>query len=275
MTPHDDPFYVAAYLFLTIGVVGYALFTFKRRAWFKRLASWSGPLAFLGIVLGLIVRGIHLGYLPLFTNYEFALALVAAVLLVHFVLERRAGPGTEGAISLLLAFLLATYFLWLTPASARVAGAPVPFLRSPWFLIHALSVALGYGAFAVAGGMGIAYLCRAWFPSLGWLPEEDDLDSAGVFAVRIGFPWMTLGIVTGGIWALLTWATFWTWDPKETWALIVWLIYLFHLHARALPNWPGKRTAIISVIGLAAVLFAFLGTKWLARTIGVDIMQVQ
>mgnify|MGYP005863301015 CR=1 FL=1 len=260
----DVYFYIVAYLALIAGVASHILLLRGERPLLERLAFWSGWIALSGTVIGLLVRGVQLGHWPLMADFEFALALIAAVLVFHLLLERRA-KGREGLVSLFLALALATYFLWLAPATDRAVGTPMPFLRGPWFVLHTLTAALGYGAFVVAGGMGLAYLAKAWIPALAWLPELEDLDTASARAVRLGFPAMTLGIVTGGLWALATWAIFWAWDPKETWTLVVWLIYLFYLHARPLPRWAGKGTAIIAALGLAAVLFVFLGTRWLVR----------
>jgi len=268
---NDITFYLISYVLMAAGLGGCASFLTRRDPRFRRLAFWCSLLACTSIAIGLAARGIPVGYWPLITTYEFALAFIAAILVIYLILERREEAAGEGAIALLLAFILATYFLWLTPASMKVPRAPMPLLRSYWFLIHTATAAIGYGAFAVAGGIGIVYLIRPGLPFLArWFPEPQALDSASAYGVRIGFPWMTLSIAAGGIWALLSWGTFWSWDLKETWTLIVWLIYLFYWHARALPRWAGRRTALVSAIGLAVVLFAFLGMRWLAQVVSVE-----
>ena len=276
-TPINDlPFDILGYALMTVGLAGYALFLSRGDLRLRRLASWCSLLACLSIALGLAARGVQVGHWPLITSYEFALAFVASILLLSLLLERREEAKGEGIIALFLAFLLATYFLFLTPASLQVARPSLPLLRSWWFLTHTVAAAVGYGAFAVAGGMGIVYLLRPLLPFLShWFPEPEALDSASAYAVRIGFPWMTLSIAAGGIWALLSWGIFWNWDLKETWTLVVWLVYLFYWHARALPRWPGRRTAIVAAIGLAVVLFAFLGMRWLAQAVSVEPLQIR
>ena len=84
-------------------------------------------------------------------------------------------------------------------------------------------------------------------------------------AVTLGFPWLTLSILTGAIWAQNAWGRYWGWDPKETWALITWLWYLLILHLRSLRRWRGRRLAVLVLVGLGVVMFTFIGVPWLVR----------
>jgi cytochrome c-type biogenesis protein CcsB len=87
------------------------------------------------------------------------------------------------------------------------------------------------------------------------------LDDLNYKAIMIGFPLLTLGIITGAAWANYAWGTYWSWDPKETWSLIVWFIYAAFLHARITRGWVGRRAAILSVVGFAATIFCYLGVN--------------
>jgi ABC-type transport system involved in cytochrome c biogenesis permease subunit len=89
-------------------------------------------------------------------------------------------------------------------------------------------------------------------------------------SVALGFPWLTLGILTGAIWAQNAWGRYWGWDPKETWALITWLWYLLVLHLRPLPGWRGRRLAGLVVVGFGMVLFTFVGVPWLVRLVRLE-----
>jgi cytochrome c-type biogenesis protein CcsB len=131
---------------------------------------------------------------------------------------------------------------------------------------------LGYAAFAVACGVSIMYLIKANSEEkatdaaggfLSLFPPTRVLDDLNYKAIMVGFPLLTLGIITGAAWANYAWGTYWSWDPKETWSLIVWFIYAAFLHARFTKGWVGKRAAWLSVIGFAATIFCYLGVNLL------------
>lgn len=147
----------------------------------------------------------------------------------------------------------------------------VPALQSNWLLYHVVTCFLGYAAFAVACGLSIMYLIRekqedssASSPAggvIGMFPSVKVLDDLNYKAIMIGFPLLTLGIVTGAAWANYAWGTYWSWDPKETWSLIVWFVYAAFLHARITRGWVGRRAAILSIVGFAATIFCYLGVN--------------
>ncbi len=149
----------------------------------------------------------------------------------------------------------------------------VPALQSNWLVYHVITCFLGYAAFAVACGISIMYLIREQMEQgggsagpggmLSLFPSIKVLDDLNYKAIMIGFPLLTLGIVTGAAWANYAWGTYWSWDPKETWSLIVWFVYAAFLHARITRGWVGRRAAILSVIGFAATIFCYLGVNLL------------
>jgi cytochrome c-type biogenesis protein CcsB len=149
----------------------------------------------------------------------------------------------------------------------------VPALQSNWLVYHVITCFLGYAAFAVACGISIMYLLREKLEQgagnspaggvLSMFPSIKILDDLNYKAIMIGFPLLTLGIVTGAAWANYAWGTYWSWDPKETWSLIVWFVYAAFLHARITRGWVGRRAAILSVIGFAATIFCYLGVNLL------------
>jgi cytochrome c-type biogenesis protein CcsB len=128
---------------------------------------------------------------------------------------------------------------------------------------------LGYAGFAIAFGISIMYLFlknknRTQTGTIGsYIPEPRVLDELTYQLVTFGFLFLTVGIITGAVWANSAWGRYWGWDPKETWSLITWFIYAAFLHARLMKGWEGKRMAVISIIGFMAVLFTYFGVNLL------------
>jgi len=147
----------------------------------------------------------------------------------------------------------------------------VPALQSNWLLYHVITCFLGYACFAVACGISIMYLIKIGSESadsnaaaggvVSMFPSARVLDDMNYRSIMIGFPLLTLGIITGAAWANYAWGTYWSWDPKETWSLIVWFVYAAFLHARITRGWVGKRAAWLSIIGFAATIFCYLGVN--------------
>ncbi len=166
----------------------------------------------------------------------------------------------QARLVLLLAWLVASALLWPMTASDRM----LPIYRNLWFAAHAACAALGAGALAVAGIIGVLYLVALSAPSVAsHLPTLATLDAAAYMLVRLGFPWMTLSLVVGSIWAQLTWGTLWNWEMRETWALIVWLLFLLYRHARDIPGWAGKRMAFVAAAALLITLLTLISARYL------------
>jgi cytochrome c-type biogenesis protein CcsB len=143
----------------------------------------------------------------------------------------------------------------------------IPALQSNWLTYHVLTCFLGYAAFAVSFGASIAYLIKDRKANMSsensLLPQITVLDEVIYKGVGVGFLLLGIGIITGAVWANYAWGSYWSWDPKETWSLITWLIYATFLHARLTRGWRGKKTAILSIIGFCGVIFTFLGVNYL------------
>jgi ABC-type transport system involved in cytochrome c biogenesis permease subunit len=154
------------------------------------------------------------------------------------------------------------------PEAARAIAPLLPALRSPWLQLHALAAAVGYAALGVAAGLALARLLQP--RRLTRRPAAGELERAMSRCLTLGFPWLTFSILAGAIWAQAAWGRLWAWDPKETWALIVWLWYLMLLHLRALPRWRGRRLAGLLVIGFAGVVFTFIGVPWLVQQVRLE-----
>jgi len=205
-----------------------------------------------------------IGRIPVTNLYESLVFFAWAVNLFYLVIERRYGSRTFGAFIMPIAF-----FTMLFAVSNDSSIQPlVPALQSYWLHAHVITCFVGYAAFAVSAGIAVMYLLKirqedAKVSSgiVGRMPPAKTLDDLVYRAIIWGFPFLTAGIITGAAWANYAWGTYWSWDPKETWSLIVWIVYAIYLHARITRGWHGRRTAILSIVGFAATLFCYLGVN--------------
>jgi cytochrome c-type biogenesis protein CcsB len=134
----------------------------------------------------------------------------------------------------------------------------VPALQSSLLSVHVAVAIVAYGTFSISFAAAVLYLIQGENGRRG-LPSHEILDEISYKAVVIGFPFLTLTIVLGAVWAEAAWGTYWSWDPKETAALVTWLIYGAYLHARAVRGWRGKRAAWLLLLGFGATLFTYFG----------------
>jgi cytochrome c-type biogenesis protein CcsB len=143
----------------------------------------------------------------------------------------------------------------------------MPALRSSWLGIHVSTVIIAYGAFGVSFVLSIIFLLRDRMKENGFwdthIPKKEKLDVISYRSVSLGMMFLTVTINIGAIWAENAWGSYWSWDPKETWALVTWMIYLVYLHLRIRRGWNGKTAAIVGVIGFVCVLFTYIGVNTL------------
>ena len=216
--------------------------------------------------LSIGVRFLEAGHFPL-TNLHESLSVFACSLVGFYIyLQRRHRLEALGSSVSVLALLM-TAAAYLSPSDI---GPLPPILRSYWLPVHSLLCFLGDGAFALAFCAGVLYLLQERMiksKSFGrlsrMLPSLQVLDEVNYRALTVGFPLLTAGIITGAIWANYAWGSYWSWDPKETWSLITWLLYAALLHQRLTVGWRGRRAAVMAMVGFGAVLFTFLGVNLL------------
>ncbi len=197
---------------------------------------------------------------PLSNFYESLIFFAWCVPLLSLVTFRRYLEGYLGAVIALLACLILAYAS-LGGVDSRIKPL-MPALKSNWLLIHVVTCFLGYAAFTVGFGAALLYIKQARRPTVD-LPPLAKLDHLIYRTTVIGFLFLTLGILTGAVWAESAWGRYWSWDPKETWSLITWLIYATLLHARLVKGWQGRRIAWLAIIGFMAVLFTYFGVSFL------------
>jgi len=215
--------------------------------------AWA---AFVLVGLGLLVRAYLVGRGPFGNMYEFSVAFAWGIMLAYLVLGRRYPIRSIGFLPVGVALFLAIYAFSL-PAEITPL---VPALDNPPLLtLHVAMAMLSYGIFAVSFGAAVGYLVQGRENRVSWLPPAKVLDEVAYRAVIIGFPIFATLIILGSWWASIAWGRYWGWDPKETAALVTWLIYAVYLHARSQRGWAGRPSALILVVGFGAVLFTFFG----------------
>ncbi len=207
------------------------------------------------------------GHIPLSNMYEALVSMSWCIVLVLILMEQKFKTETMGAFVLPIASLAMAYAS-LAPNVRDEIEPLIPALQSNWLTYHVMTCFLGYAAFAVSFGASVAYLIKnkdappTTEDDAGSLPALEMLDELIYKANAVGFLLLGIGIITGAVWANYAWGSYWSWDPKETWSLITWLIYAAFLHARLTRGWRGRRTAILSIIGFCGVLFTFFGVNY-------------
>ena len=231
---------------------------------------WAGFVANT-IAIGLRWREAYaLGFqqAPLSNLYESVVFFAWSIALVYLLMDLKYKQRAVGAFVIPFAFI---FMIWAQLGLNAEIQPLVPALQSNWLTYHVITCFLGYAAFAVACGASIMYLLMIGREErkgnnqglMGIFPSAKVLDDINYKAIMFGFPMLSLGIITGAAWANYAWGTYWSWDPKETWSLIIWFIYAAFLHARFTRGWVGRKAAWLSIIGFAATIFCYLGVNLL------------
>lgn len=239
--------------------------TWLKKNWLHKvtIALTSGSTALM--LVQLIIRTSQTGRLPVNSVYEFLL-LFSFVLLAFSVFWL-----IKIKLNVVASFILAvaTVLLGVSFALSDAAAPLMPALQSRWRVIHVLTAIIAYAAFAVEFGLAIFYVITIprKVPATSLSSEKAEraafLEKLMFNSVVVGFIFLTLLIVTGSIWAEDAWGAWWSWDPKETWALITWIIYAVYMHLYSKPAWRGHKGCYLSIIGFACVLFTLLGVSFL------------
>lgn len=246
--------------------------------WFtaESVGRWASLLARFGALastLALSTRWIEVSFLQrpghfLFSElYETVALFTTVTVIVYLVMERVYRTRSAGAFVMLIVFAAVLYQVWLATHDPVIPGNRIRVLKTYWMHAHVLGNFVGYGAFAVAAAMGVAYLLRTSGPAESGLPglaflktlEPERIGRLMHHSIMLGFPVFTLATVLGAVWAYQAWGRYWAWDPKETWALLVWLTYATYFLFRYLRHWCWRRMAWWSIVGFAMTGFCFLG----------------
>lgn len=228
--------------------------------------TWSATT--MGLI-GLLVRwyesylvGTDVGHIPISNLYEVFVLFCIITALLYLYYEGRYATRKLGAFVLMIILAAVAFILWYTfDRGAHEIQPLVPALQSWWMKIHVPANFVGYGAFSIAAMIGIAYLLASKGVLTRLLPPAEVMDDVMYKAIAIGFTFFTIATILGAMWAAEAWGGYWSWDPKETWALIVWLNYAAWLHMRLIKGLRGPVLAWWAIIGLLVTTFAFIGVN--------------
>ena len=257
-----------------ISMLGFFIHVATRNRQAGAVGSYSAYAGLLVQTIAILLRwkesyDLGMGHAPLSNLYESVVFFAWTIILIFAIVDLKYRYRVIGAFVVPFALL---GMAWAQLGLNSGIEPLVPALQSNWLLYHVVTCFLGYAAFAVACGVSVMYLIatRSTVPKheertgfLAMFPPDRVLDDINYKAIMVGFPLLTLGIITGAAWANYAWGTYWSWDPKETWSLIVWFVYAAFLHARLTRGWVGRRAAWLSIVGFAATIFCYLGVNLL------------
>lgn len=230
-----------------------------------RYLSWATAVAGL---TGMLVRWHESyllspgnGHIPLSNLYEVFILFIVITALMFLYYESKFRLQRLGVFVYTLQLILVGFVLWYTfSRNAQQIQPLIPALQSWWMKLHVPANFIGYGAFCLAAFLGVAELLKLHRPSLR-LPETEVIEEVMYRAIAIGFLFFTIATILGALWAADAWGRYWSWDPKETWAAIVWLNYAIWLHIRLVRGWGGRLLAWWAIIGFFITAFAFVGVN--------------
>lgn len=236
----------------------------------------------------LSLRWIESGHFPLSNLYESLMFLSWSLTLFHLILEKMTSNSLTwlGAMTSPTAFFTNAFANFSLPTEMQHSSALVPALQSNWLMMHVTVMILSYAALIFGSLLSIGFLILTFSLSseqyeksvalqkstlVGAKPTNtklywaQNLDNLSYRMLGIGFPLLTIGILSGAVWANEAWGSYWSWDPKETWALLTWLIFAIYLHTRITKNWQGKKPAMIASFGFFVVWICYLGVNLLGE----------
>jgi cytochrome c-type biogenesis protein CcsB len=275
------------------------LFFFRENVFISLLGRTSTVIANILLFFILCSRWIVAGYFPLSNLYESLLFLTWTLLTIYLYLETKTKSRLIGSI-LIPITLLISGFANLTLSPEMQKSSPlVPALQSNWLMLHVSMMLLSYATLIMGSLLCILFLVISRYEDidlkivensslplynvmldyyeakvisssneiseLGKLKLLQSLDNWSYRIIGLGFPFLTIGIISGGVWANEAWGSYWSWDPKETWALITWLVFATYLHARLTKGWEGKKTAVLGGLGFFVIWICYLGVNFLGK----------
>ena len=230
---------------------------------YARFAVWT---ALGALAVSLIARWQAVDHAPWSNMYEFTIAFAGGITLFYAAFERfyeddehAHSARVLGALALPAVFMMLVLTAVFFPSDVRPL---VPALQNTDLLaIHVAAMILAYGALSVSFAAAVVYLAQGDTNRFARLPDSQTLDDIAYRSVMVGFPLLAIGIALGAYWANSAWGRYWGWDPKETSALVTWLIYGIYLHIRGLRNWSGTRSAVVLIAGFGAVMFTYFAVN--------------
>ena len=253
-------FYIVICLYF-LAMIGYFLFIALKKEGLAKLASIVQAVGLLLHTAALICRGLGAGRLPMTNQYEFATSFAWGLSLVSLIFIWKFKFPMLGAFAAPVILLLIGY----AAMQSKEVKALMPSLRSSWLGFHVSTAIIAYGSFGVSFVLGIIFLLREKMKDRSFwdqhVPGREKLDLIAYRSVCLGLLFLTFTIISGAIWAEQAWGSYWSWDPKETWSLVTWLVYAAYLHLRIRRGWKGRTAAIFAVAGFICVMFTYIGVN--------------
>lgn len=259
--------------------------------------SFYGLLTTNLLIFSLLgLRWIQFGYFPLSNLYESLMFLAWGITFISLVTKEQSQVSIISALGSPIALFVSGFASLSLPEQMQAPSPLVPALKSNWLMMHVTVMMLSYASLMIGSLLGIFFLALCWGQneqvelqgsSMGTFTRQpvqmtavleekisnennrlsllETIDNLSYRTISFGFPFLTIGIIAGAVWANEAWGSYWSWDPKETWALITWLVFASYLHARITKTWQGKKPAIIAAIGFVVVWICYLGVNFLGK----------
>ena len=257
----ENTLFTIVMLLYFVAMIFYFLFIAFKKDSLAKLALILQCIGFVLHTAALVCRGIGAGRLPLTNQYEFATSFAWGLCLVCLIFVLRFRFPVLGAFASPVIFLIIGY----AAMQSKDVHELMPALRSNWLGFHVSTAIIAYGSFGVSFVLSLIFLLRDKMKAQGFLdqhiPQKEKLDIISYRSVSLGLLFLTFTIITGAIWAERAWGSYWSWDPKETWSLITWIIYAVYLHLRLRRGWQGKSAAVFAAVGFICVLFTYIGVN--------------
>ncbi len=286
---------------ISFGLLLVCLLTYWINLAFPKLAipKKIGPICALltnfCLFISLSIRWITNGYFPLSNLYESLLFLTWCLTFVHGILEHKYNNGVVGAINSPISLFIIAFASFSLPNGMQKASPLVPALRSNWLMMHVTVMMISYASLIIGSLLSILFLIisinskeiknkyihqknkiyaahdigialkKESSKTVTKMTLLESIDNLSYRTIGLGFPLLTVGIIAGAVWANEAWGSYWSWDPKETWALITWLIFASYLHSRLAKSWKGEKPAILASVGFLVVWICYLGVNFLGR----------
>ena len=284
---YDYQFPIIACFFLFFSMIFYWIsLSFSKNQSFFQIGKLFILLSNLLFTITLLSRWIGEGYFPLSNLYESLIFLSWGISSVHLFVEQKTKSRLIGSITSPILFFLSGFSSLTLPVDMQKALPLVPSLQSNWLMMHVSMMMVSYSTLILGSLLSILYLALNFFnskKSFSFLKNTNNnislnssmntskisiLETVDIWSYRIiglGFPFLTIGIISGAVWANEAWGSYWSWDPKETWALITWIVFAIYLHSRLLKGWQGEKAAIVGSFGFFVLWICYLGVNFLGK----------
>lgn len=255
----------------------------------KKISKFSTILINICLSISLISRWSNNHYFPLSNLYESLIFLTWGLTFIQLILEEQSQSKLIGAINLPIALFTISFASLSLPSDMQQATPLVPALRSNWLMMHVSIMMISYSTLIIGSLLSILFLVISKGQNIKLQGNSyntkvktnfiinsisntndrlnllESIDNLSYRIIGLGFPLLTIGIISGAVWANEAWGAYWSWDPKETWALITWLIFAIYLHMRLNKDWNGKKPAVIASLGFIVVWICYLGVNFLGK----------